>query len=69
MPKVYPQEQRVVSMIEARVGKERLSSAYFKGDMTSLRNRLDADLGKGSFERLAQAMRAHDMQGAEALLR
>jgi hypothetical protein len=69
MPQVYPQEQRVVNMLGARIGEERLASAYFKGDMTSLRNRLDADLGKGTSERLAQVMRAHDMNGAEALLR
>lgn len=69
LPKIYPDERRVVGMLEARVGEERLASAYFKGDMSGLRSRLDADLGRGTFERLAQAMRAHDMKGAEALLR
>jgi hypothetical protein len=67
--KVYPNEQRVVSMLEARVGEERLASAYFRGDIASLSRYVDADLGKGSFQKLTQALRKHDLRSAEVLLR
>ena len=67
--KVYPHEQRIVNMLSARVGEDRLASAYFKGEMTALRSHLDADLGSGTFQRFAQAMKARDLKGAEALLR
>lgn len=69
MPKVYPNEQRVVTMLGARVGEERLASAYFKGDITSLRTYMDSDLGTGAFQRFTQALKGHDLEGAIALLR
>lgn len=67
--KVYPGEQRIVSMLTARVGDERLASAYFKGDLGALRRFLDADLGAGTFQRFATAGRAGNLKAAEALLR
>ncbi len=68
-PEVYANEQRVVSMLGSRVGEERLARAYFNGEFNSMREVLDADLGKGTFNRFSQAIRSGDIAAAEAILR
>jgi hypothetical protein len=68
-PAIYVAERRAVDMLMARVGEEPLARAYFRGEMNALRNRLDADLGEGTFLKLSRALRENDLATAEALLR
>jgi len=46
----YPNERRVIQMIEARVGEAPIARAYFRGDTRSIQQALDRQLGPGAFD-------------------
>lgn len=66
---IYPEEQRVVELLWARAGPEALAKAYFRGDLSELRVRLDQDLGPGALERVLTAARNGNMEEAERILK
>lgn len=50
----YPTERAVAHEMRDLAGKDAVERAYFKGDSTELRERLDKRLGPGGMERLQQ---------------
>lgn len=69
LPRIYPQEGRVVQQLRARVGEPLLARAYFRGELTPLRHALDGQLGRGRFDDLVGALARGDYRRAEALLK
>jgi hypothetical protein len=69
LPRIYPDEGRVVQMLEARVGEQQLVQAYFRGETDALRRGLDRQLGSGSFDDMVRALQHGDFRRAEALLK
>lgn len=68
LPPVYTAEVRVADALLARVGPDRLSQAYFKGEVSQLRAFLDSDLGPGTFNRFSRAAQRNDLDGALQVL-
>lgn len=66
IPPVYTQEMRIADALIARVGPDRLASAYFKGDIAPVMEVLQRDLGSRGYWNLGKAMRDDD---AELVLR
>jgi hypothetical protein len=69
LPRGYPAERRLVEMLEARVGEKPIAQAYFRGEVEPLRGLVDADLGRGAFDRVAQLMAERRFAEAEEILK
>ena len=52
---IYPRQRRIAEMISARVGPERLSQAYFQGNLGALQKSLDKQLGTGALAKISRA--------------
>lgn len=65
---VYPEEQRLAGMMAARVGPE-LEHAYLTGDLEPLRDQLDAQLGDGALDKLAELTHEDRLEEAENLVK
>jgi hypothetical protein len=64
LPPVYPSELRVVDALGARVGFDRLSRAYFQGDVGQITRVLELDLGQAGAARFTRAAQRHDLDDA-----
>lgn len=64
----YEHEVRVSRQLDALAGRESLDKAYFLGDSSQLQQRVDAELGKGSFDRLGQVLEERDYQKADKII-
>ncbi len=67
-PVVYRQEQRLVQMMQARVGESSMAKAYFSGDIASLRQSLDSQLGRGAFQQIIRQAERGNFVAAERVL-
>jgi hypothetical protein len=65
---VYRQEQRLVQMMQAHVGENSMAKAYFSGDIASLRQSLDSQLGRGAFQQIVRQAERGDFAAAERVL-
>lgn len=65
----YSSERRLAEMLDARVGEKAIAQAYFKGDWRSLETQLEAQLGTGALDRLAQAGQLGSYEEAERVLK
>jgi len=52
-PRVYPQEIRIVNMLNGLAGQEAIEKAYFQGDLQELRRGVDQRLGEGALAKIA----------------
>ncbi len=66
-PEAYPEEERLVGMMEARVGPA-VERAYLNGDIQPLKRELDAQLGDGAFDELAKLTSEGRLNEAEKLI-
>lgn len=66
-PEAYPEEERLVGMMEARVGPA-VERAYLSGDIQPLKRELDAQLGEGALEELAKLTSEGRLTEAEKLI-
>lgn len=64
-PRFYEDETELVQLLAARVGDEPLRQAKFAGDLQSLREAVDRELGPGSFDELCTQTRRLDEVGNE----
>lgn len=69
IPAAYPKEQRIVQMMNARLGEKPLARAYFSGEVGSLRKQLDSQLGAGAFKNVRRALERNNYSKAEKILR
>ena len=67
-PLVYPKQQRLVSMMQARTGEDPLAAAYFSGNVAPLRLSLDRQLGRGAFDRIVRHAERGEYTAAEHIL-
>lgn len=67
-PVVYLREQRLIQMMQARVGEEQLATAYFSGNTRTLQRSLDDQLGRGAFDKVVRRAERGDFAGAERIL-
>lgn len=65
----YDGEVEVINKLVARVGDAPLKRAYFQGDTASLQQRVDAELGRGAFVDLCNALEQKDFQRASKRIR
>lgn len=68
LPPVYTRESALADTLGARVGLDRLSQAYFKGEVGQVRSLLDADLGPGTYRRFVEATKQADLDLATRIL-
>jgi len=68
LPEGYPDEERFVGMLEARVGPT-LAHAYLSGDLGPMRKEFDAQLGDGALEQFAGLTRQGRLDEAIDLLK
>jgi hypothetical protein len=68
LPEGYPDEERFVGMLEAKVGPA-LAHAYLSGDLGPMRKEFDAQLGDGALERFAGLTRQGKLDEAAAFLK
>ena len=68
-PEVYPDGRRIVGLLEARVGRERLLEYYRTGDASDVRSCLAEQLGRPAWTLVADAAAVRDWEGAEHILR
>jgi len=59
LPIPYPRKTEVVEVLAARVGKERIAKAYFRGGKSFqvLKEDFDEQLGRGAFDAFVEAMK------------
>lgn len=68
-PSVYPREVRVVEMLRALAGTDAVERAYFTGDVSSVRTRVDDRLGEGSFAEIVRLARQRRWAEVDQLVR
>lgn len=56
-------------MLEARVGERPIAQAYFRGEAGALRREVDAQLGRGAFNAVAELTAGHRFAEAEEILK
>ena len=58
LPKYYPDQVKVVQMLSALVGEDKIARAYFRGGnaLRILREDVDRQLGKGAFDSISSLM-------------
>jgi len=66
--KCYPQQVRIIEMLQARVGDDTISRAYFTGDWTGLKDRVDQQLGDGTFAEIVNRTQQGKFHEAEKLI-
>lgn len=64
----YPEEAKLVSMIESAAGKDAVEKAYFDGDLGLLREKVDQSLGRGSFDEIVRHVEHGRVKEAQELI-
>jgi hypothetical protein len=67
-PVVYARESAAIEKIVARVGRDRLERAYFRGEISGLARELDRQLGRGAFNRIRVAANQGDWSTVDRIL-
>lgn len=65
----YPDERRLVEMLQARVGDDSIARAYFQGDWIGLQREVDRQLGSGALAKISALAKQGRFKDAEEILR
>lgn len=64
----YEHEVSVSQQLDALAGRESLDQAYSKGDSQLLQQNVDSEVGKGSFNKIGEALEKRDYQKASEII-